>query len=63
MLQAGAEPDFGDVNTGETLPLYREVGLALKSLLIPADVLGPWNSIGGAENTRDWLHRFDNAGK
>ena len=62
MIQAGPEPNFGDVNTGETLPLYREVGEALKSLLIPSDVLGPWNSIGGTENTRDWLHRFDNAG-
>ena len=60
MIQAGEEPQFGDVNKQENLPLYHEVGAALKSLLIPSDVLGQWNSIGGnSENTSDWLHRFD----
>ena len=59
MIQAGDKPHFGDVNKQENLPLYHEVGAALKSLLIPSDVLGPWDSIGGSENTSEWLHRFD----
>jgi hypothetical protein len=59
MLQAGPEPSFGDVNRKEALPHYHQVGRVLKPLRIPSDVLGNWDGIGGTENTREWLARFD----
>ena len=60
MLRAGEDPKTGDVESGEKLSEYLEVGSALKGLSIPDKVLGPWNSIGGSkEKTRRWLHRFD----
>ena len=58
MIQAGKEPTFGDVNSGDSAPLYREVGRVLSELIIPASVMSPWNSIGGTENTANWIHRF-----
>jgi hypothetical protein len=60
MIQAGPEPGFGDVNRREELPLYRKVGQVLKPLRIPLDVLGSYDEIGGGQNTRNWLARFDN---
>ena len=63
IFRAGDKPRTGDVESGEKLSEYMEVGSALKGLLIPDEVLGPWNSIGGTEeNTRRWLHRFDGDG-
>jgi hypothetical protein len=59
MIQAGPRPGFGDVNAREELPHYRKVGQVLKPLRIPLDVLGPYDEIGGGENTRNWLARFD----
>jgi hypothetical protein len=59
MIQAGPRPGFGDVNAREELPHYRKVGQLLKRLRIPESVLGPYDEIGGSENTRNWLARFD----
>lgn len=59
MIQAGAEPGFGDVNHREGLPHYHQVGRVLKPLRIPLDVLQRTNHIGGMDNTRKWLARFD----
>ena len=59
MIQAGPAPGFGDVNRREELPHYHKVGQLVKRLRIPLDILGPYDEIGGGENTRRWLARFD----
>ena len=59
MIQAGPRPGFGDVNRREQLPHYHKVGALLKGLRISEAVLGPYDEIGGSENTRRWLARFD----
>jgi hypothetical protein len=59
VIQAGAEPDFGDVNRQQTLPLYRQVGALLKDVRFPSTILREYNGIGGTENTEEWLARFD----
>jgi hypothetical protein len=59
MIQAGPGPRFGDVNRREELPFYRKVGQVVKPLRIPLDVLGRYDEIGGNQNTRNWLARFD----
>jgi len=57
-IQAGPKPELGDVNSGEELPLYHEVGKALQPLRIPDEILREYNYIGGTANTRAWLDRF-----
>ena len=59
MIQAGAAPGFGDTTKGETLPEYRQVARALRGLKVPLEVLRHYSGIGGTENTRKWLNRFD----
>jgi hypothetical protein len=57
MIQAGPEPSLGAVNMGETLPLYREVNKALRSLRVAVH----WN-LGvqfDEARTRRWIGRFD----
>ncbi|MGH7496385.1 MAG: type VI immunity family protein [bacterium] len=58
MVQAGPEPQLGDVNRKERLAKYHEVGKVLRSLRIPDEVLRNYNGIGGTENTKEWLNRF-----
>jgi len=59
MLQAGPQPCLGDVSAGEELPYYHQVGRALHSLRFSDQVLRGFNGVGGQDNTRDWLARFD----
>jgi len=59
MIQAGPEPDIGDVNKPDTLQYYYHVGKILKSLRIPEKWLGVYDGIGGTENTKEWLGYFD----
>ncbi len=56
ILQAGAKPEMGDINKGETLPLYREV-----SQLIRPIRLYKHRQIHGLnmEQTERWFERFD----
>ncbi|MBI4954579.1 MAG: DUF3396 domain-containing protein [Myxococcales bacterium] len=54
LIQAGPEPLLGDVNRGETLPLYREVAKVLKP--IRAETHWPFFGILTAN---DWMTRFD----
>lgn len=58
-IQAGPEPSFGDVNRKEKLPPYHAVGRVLKPIRLPEADLGIYNAIGGRENTREWMARFD----
>jgi hypothetical protein len=58
MIQAGAEPSFGDVNRGERLTLYHELGRVLRPLMIKESDLDVGDRIGGAERSRKWLYRF-----
>lgn len=60
-IQAGPEPLFGDVKRRERLPHYQAVGRALRPVRLPEAELGIYNAIGGAENTRKWMARFDGA--
>jgi len=59
LIQAGPAPGFGDVNRQEFLPLYHHVGRVLKPIRLPERVLAIYNAIGGNENTKKWLARFD----
>ncbi len=59
MVQAGSEPGFGDVNQREELPHYHQVGRVLRPLRLTQEVLQRRNHIGGMENMRQWLARFD----
>lgn len=58
MIQAGQEPELGDVNAGERLPLYRQVHRAMR----PVRVVDHW-LFGGRfflqQETRRWMSRFD----
>lgn len=58
-LQAGAAPALGDVNRGETLPLYRRVGAALRELRSLEYVELPGMDEDASEA---WLARFDTEG-
>jgi hypothetical protein len=58
MIQAGAQARLDDQDDGG-LSAYREVGRALHPLKIPAHVLRGYDGIGGTENTRTWLNRFE----
>ncbi|MBI4954578.1 MAG: DUF3396 domain-containing protein [Myxococcales bacterium] len=54
LIQAGPEPLLGDVNRGETLPLYREVAKVLK----PIRMSTHWPFFG-ILTANDWMTRFD----
>jgi hypothetical protein len=55
VIQAGPEPGAGDVNAGETLPLYREVARALKPIRTTKQLLARFSE----EENAGWLARFD----
>lgn len=59
VLQAGDRPILGDVNCQQDVSLYRVVNRFLRQVRFSDAVLGPYSEIGGNENTRTWLHRFD----
>lgn len=57
MLQAGPAPGLGVVNMGETLPLYREVNKALRSVRVA--VHQNLGVLFDEAHTRRWIGRFD----
>lgn len=59
MLQAGPHPLWGDTNRDESLDAYRAAGRVLSPVRFPSDTIGRDGSIGGGENTREWLECFD----
>jgi len=59
LIRASAAASTGDSNRRDDLPDYAAVGKVLTPLRIPVDRLGPWDGVGGTENTRRWLARFD----
>lgn len=59
LIQAGDHPRLGDVNRQEDMTPYEAVGRVLTPLRIPPSVLGVYNGVGGTDNTREWLARFD----
>lgn len=55
IIQAGAAPSIGDINRGESLPNYRDVGKLVRSLRVKNyRVL-----LETREETLKWLSRFD----
>jgi hypothetical protein len=58
MIQAGPRPAFGDVNRGERLELYHDIGRTLRPLMIPPADLDIRNRIGGVEQSERWVYRF-----
>jgi len=68
-IQAGPQPLLGDVNAGEDLPLYYEVGRALAPIRSGTAFRGQWRlQFGGpdeqrnnfnTEETAAWLARFE----
>ncbi len=67
-IQAGAAPQLGDVNAGEDLPLYREVGRALAPIRAKTGLHDETRQLGGpdyqrnnfnTEETTEWLARFE----
>ena len=54
IIQAGPEPQVGDANRGETLPLYREVARVLK----PIRARSHWPFFGNVLGN-DWMRRFN----
>jgi TseV toxin immunity protein TsiV len=55
-IQAGPLPQIGDVNRGDELPLYHQVGRYLKDL---RSTDPPWQLEGLLEDTEEWYARFD----
>jgi hypothetical protein len=55
-IQAGPLPQIGDVNRGDQLPLYHQVGRYLKDLRSSDP---PWQLDGLADDTEEWYARFD----
>jgi hypothetical protein len=55
LLALGNAPTLGDVNTGETMELYREVS----RVLMPIRNLDPWNWTNDMGETAAWYKRFD----
>lgn len=55
-IQAGPLPQIGDVNRGDNLPLYHEVGRYLKDLRSKEP---PWELDGLQDDTEQWYARFD----
>jgi hypothetical protein len=59
VVQAGDAPALGDTNRGEPLEAYHAAGRLLRPVRLPAEKLGKDGPIGGNDNTRSWLQRFD----
>ena len=60
IIQAGPKPTLGDVNAGYDISYYRRVSRVLEPIRVPPETLGRHNDIGGTNNTRRWMARFDN---
>jgi len=58
MIQAGSQPEFGDVNRNERLELYHQIGKVLRPLMIPEADLDVGDRIGGVELSEKWVYRF-----
>jgi hypothetical protein len=56
IIQAGKRPEIGDLNRGDDLPLYREVGRYLKDLRTTKP---PRFLFGFEDDTEEWFARFD----
>ncbi len=59
LLQAGPEPVWGEANNPKSLDEYRAAGRLIRNARFPVEKLGKDGPIGGSENTREWLQRFD----
>jgi len=59
LVRASAAASTGDSNRRNDLPDYAAVGRVLTPLRIPVQRLGPYDGVGGTENTARWLARFD----
>lgn len=55
-IQAGPLPQIGDVNRGDTIPIYHKVGHYLKDL---RSTDPPWGLDGLPDDTEEWYARFD----
>jgi len=55
-IQAGPLPQIGDVNRGDDLPIYHQVGRYLKDL---RSTDPPWQLDGLLDDTEEWYARFD----
>jgi len=60
IIQAGPKPTLGDVNAGEDISYYRRVSRVLEPIRVPPEALGRLSNVGGRNNTRRWMARFDN---
>jgi len=58
-LQAGPRPLLGDVNHREPLTAYETVNALVARSRFPIESIGHHDGIGGEDNTRAWLARFD----
>ena len=59
LIQAGSMPVTGDLEAGETLPLYHEVGQVLKGLIAKSGEFYSIVLVVSEEYTAKWMHRFD----
>jgi Protein of unknown function (DUF3396) len=62
VLQAGPEPEIGDVNRGVALADYRAVARAVKPIRFEQYSLGllyPPEPMDRIEETLKWIRRFD----
>ena len=59
IIQAGSEPQIGDVNRQDDLPLYRRVAQSLKPVWIPdEEAAEAWISGFDPNTMEDWLGRY-----
>ena len=59
IIQAGPKPTLGDINAGDNISYYRRFSRILEPIRVQPEVLGRLNDIGGRNNTRRWIARFD----
>ena len=59
LIQAGSMPATGDLEAGETLPLYHEVGQVLKGLIAKSGEFYSIVLVVNEEHSASWMHRFD----
>jgi hypothetical protein len=59
IIQAGPAPSRGDVNKGETLPVYRQVARVLAPVREQPDPDEIYPFVGNENATVDWLARFE----
>ena len=60
IIQAGPKPTLGDVNAGDDISYYRRVSRVLEPIRVPPEALRRFSVVGGRNNTRRWMARFDN---